>query len=161
MKIEIDDLESREIGAFLQEHIADMKSISPPESKHALDLEGLKAPEITFWSAYEDGLLIGCGALKELDACTGEIKSMRVRASARAGGIGSKILSHIVNEAESRGYRVLKLETGSMEYFVPARNLYLKYGFRLCEPFGSYKSDPNSVFMELGLDVRHSPVQES
>jgi putative acetyltransferase len=153
VKIEVDDLESREIRAFLQDHIADMKSISPPESKHALDLEELKAPEITFWSASEDKRVIGCGALKELDAYSGEIKSMRVRASARAGGIGSKILRHIINEAARRGYRVLKLETGSMEYFVPARNLYLKYGFKQCEPFGSYKLDSNSVFMALNLDA--------
>lgn len=151
MEIEIDDLNGPEIEQFLKEHIADMQSVSPPESKHALDLDGLKVPEITFWSVYSDKRLIGCGALKELDKNCGEIKSMRVSANARAIGVGSKVLRHIIGVAEYRGYRLLKLETGSMEYFQPARNLYLKFGFRYCKPFGVYKEDPNSVFMELNL----------
>ncbi|WP_428243531.1 GNAT family N-acetyltransferase [Gynuella sp.] len=151
MKIKVDPLTSPEIKAFLEEHIEDMKSTSPPESKHAIDIDGLKAPDITFWSAYEDRQLIGCGALKELNHQCGEIKSMRVSTAIRAKGIGSKILNHIIAVAQSRGYHSLKLETGSMEYFSPARNLYIKNGFRYCDPFAEYTLDPNSVFMELKL----------
>ncbi len=115
MEIKIDHLNGSQIKMFLEQHIEDMKSISPPESKHALDLEGLKVPEITFWSAYEGDDLIGCGALKEIDTYCGEIKSMRVAASARMNGVGSKILSHIIDVAKARGYHSLKLETGSMD----------------------------------------------
>ena len=153
MEIKIDHLDSLQIKEFLEEHIEDMKSVSPPESKHALDLNGLKVPEVTFWSVYEGDNLIGCGALKEIDAHCGEVKSMRVGASIRAKGIGSRILNHIIDVAKDRGYHFLKLETGSMNYFIPARKLYLKHGFNYCDPFGSYKLDPNSVFMELNLNA--------
>lgn len=153
MEIKIDHLDGLQIKEFLEEHIKDMRSVSPPESTHTLDLEGLKVPEITFWSAYDGDILVGCGALKEIDIRCGEIKSMRVSASARTKGIGSKILNHIINVAKARGYHSLKLETGSMDYFLPARNLYLKHGFNYCNPFGAYKLDPNSVFMELNLDA--------
>lgn len=153
MEIRLDNLNGKEIADFLQQHIEDMKAVSPPESKHALDLRGLQAPEITFWTIYDGGEVIGCGALKEADPYHGEVKSMRVRSSARNKGIGSKLLSHIVEEARSRGYRCLKLETGSMPFFDPARRLYLKHGFSYCGPFGSYKEDPNSVFMELNINA--------
>lgn len=151
MEIRIDNLESNEIAEFLEQHIQDMRATSPPESKHALDLSGLRAPEITFWTAYDAGQLVGCGALKEMDSFHAEVKSMRVSATARGKGVGSKLMNHIIEAAKAKGYRALKLETGSMEFFEPARNLYLKHGFAYCEPFGSYVVDPNSVFMELHL----------
>lgn len=152
MEIRLDNLESDEIAKFLEQHIRDMLATSPPESKHALDLNGLRAAEITFWTVYDLGELIGCGALKEIDSFHAEVKSMRVGATARGKGVGSMLMSHIIAVAKTRGYRALKLETGSMAFFEPARNLYLKHGFTYCEPFASYIEDPNSVFMELHLD---------
>lgn len=153
MDIRIDNLEGEEIAKFLQQHIEDMKATSPPESIHALDLEELRVPEITFWTVYSGGELVACGALKELDPHHGEVKSMRVLTSARGSGIGSKLVDHIVEVARNRRYRALKLETGSMAFFEPARSLYLKHGFTYCGPFGSYKEDPNSVFMTLPLNA--------
>ena len=118
-----------------------------------MDLEGLRVPEITFWTVYSDCELVACGALKEIDPFHGEVKSMRVRMSARGNGVGSKLVNHIIEEAKNRRYSALKLETGSMAFFEPARNLYLKHGFTYCGPFGSYKEDPNSVFMVLHLNA--------
>jgi putative acetyltransferase len=151
MEIKIDNLSGSEIAEFLEEHIREMKSVSPPESKHALDLEGLRKPEITFWTVWDDDLLIGCGAIKELDAECGEIKSMRTTASYRGQGIASILLQHILNEAKLRGYQQISLETGSMPFFEPARNLYEKYGFEYCAPFSTYREDPNSIFMTRKL----------
>lgn len=153
MDIRIDNLEGEDIAEFLQQHINDMRAVSPPESKHALDIDGLRKPDITFWSLYDGDQLVGCAALKELEAGLGEVKSMRVKTSVRGQGIGSKLLSHIVQEAINRKYRSLALETGSMAFFEPARALYLKHCFAYCGPFGSYKEDPYSVFMELRLDA--------
>ncbi len=151
MRIIVDDLSSREIANFLEEHIEDMKAVSPPESKHALDLEGLKQAEITFWSVWDEDALVGCGALKELDSIHGEIKAMRTSSKSRNNGIASHLLQHILNEARRRGYHRLSLETGSMDFFKPARSLYKKFGFSYCEPFSTYKEDPNSVFMTIDL----------
>lgn len=151
MEIKIDDLSDPEIAEFLEEHIREMKAVSPPESKHALDLEGLRKPEITFWTVWNDSRLIGCGAIKELDVAHAEIKSMRTTASYRGKGIASMLLQHILNEAKLRGYRRISLETGSMPFFEPARSLYAKYGFENCAPFSIYKEDPNSVFMTRKL----------
>ncbi|MFV1984812.1 MAG: GNAT family N-acetyltransferase [Thiohalomonadales bacterium] len=151
MEIIIDDLSSKEIEYFLEQHITDMRATSPPESKHALELNELRKPEITFWSVYESGLLVGCGALKYLDELHGEIKSMRTSPGNRGKGIASTLLKHILNEAIDRGYNKVSLETGSMSFFIPARKLYLKFGFIVCLPFGKYKEDPNSVFMEKKL----------
>jgi putative acetyltransferase len=151
MEIKVDDLSGSEIAEFLAEHIREMKSVSPPESKHALDLEGLRKPEITFWTVWDDDRLIGCGAMKELDPDLAEIKSMRTTAADRGQGIASTLLQYILNEAKQRGYRYISLETGSMPFFEPARNLYAKYGFEYCEPFSTYREDPNSVFMTKKL----------
>jgi putative acetyltransferase len=145
--IRLDDLRGPEIVALLEEHLEDMRAASPPESKHALDLDGLRRPEITFWTVWDGDLLVGCGALKELDSTHGEIKSMRTAAGYRGRGLASAMLSHIVEEAARRGYRRLSLETGSGEFFAPARALYGKFGFVVSEPFGDYKADPNSCFM--------------
>ncbi len=149
MVICIDDLTGPEIAAFLEEHIQDMRSVSPPESKHALDLDGLRKPEITFWTAREDGRLVGCCALKQLDPAHGEVKSMRVARDLRAKGIGAALVAHVIAEARARGYRRLSLETGSMPFFAPARRLYQRCGFEVCGPFDSYRPDPNSVFMTM------------
>jgi putative acetyltransferase len=151
MVIRADNLKGREIAAFLEEHINDMRSVSPPESKHALDLDGLRRPEITFWTAWRGRKLVGCCALKELDATHGEIKSMRVARDVRGKGIGSALVAHVIGEAKARRYSRLSLETGAMPFFEPARRLYGKHGFGRCGPFGSYKHDPNSVFMTLSI----------
>lgn len=128
-----------------------MYEISPPESVHALDLERLRRPEITFWSAWKGPLLLGCGALKELDRRHGEVKSMRTPNAHRRQGVGRAILAHIIEVARSRRYERLSLETGSMEAFRPAQKLYESAGFTYCGPFGDYNEDPNSAFMTLRL----------
>jgi putative acetyltransferase len=151
VEIKIDDLSGSEIAEFLEEHIKEMKSVSPPESKHALDLEGLRKPEITFWTVWENSHLIGCGAIKELDADHAEIKSMRTAISFRGKGVASMLLQHILSEAKLQGYRRMSLETGSMPFFEPARKLYVKHGFEDCAPFSTYREDPNSVFMTVRL----------
>ena len=151
MEIKIDDLTGPEIQALIAEHLRSMGEDSPPESVHALDLDGLKKPEVTFWSAWQEGELLGCGAIKELDSEHGEIKSMRTSSSHLRKGVARQLLGHIVEEAGRRGYRRLSLETGSMESFEPARRLYESVGFQLCPPFSDYKEDPYSVFMTKEL----------
>jgi putative acetyltransferase len=151
MKIEIDDLSRPAIQALLDEHLQNMYELSPPESVHALDIEKLRAPEITFWSAWEGPLLLGCGALKELNRKHGEVKSMRTHNAHRRKGTGRAILTHIIEVAKSRAYERLSLETGSMEAFKPAQRLYESFGFIYCGPFGQYILDPNSVFMTMRL----------
>jgi putative acetyltransferase len=147
MRIELDDLSRREVHALLEEHLSNMYELSPPESVHALDLTKLRSPDVTFWSVWDGSALVGCGALKEIDALHGEVKSMRTPASLRRRGAGKAVLAHIVAEAKRRGYKRLSLETGSMEAFAPAQRLYESFGFTLCGPFAKYKEDPNSVFM--------------
>lgn len=152
MIIRVDDLTGPEIAAFLEEHLSDMRAVSPPESKHALDLDGLRKPEITFWTAWNEGRLVGCCALKQLDRSHGEVKSMRVARNFRAKGMGSALVAHVISEARARGLTRLSLETGAMPFFEPARRLYKRHGFEFCGPFGSYKTDPNSVFMTRVFD---------
>jgi putative acetyltransferase len=149
--IRVDDLAGPEIRALLEEHLRSMHELSPPESVHALDLAALRRPEITFWTAWSDGTLIGCGALKELDPGHGEVKSMRTAMSHRRSGVGRAMLEHIVAEARSRAYARLSLETGSMDAFLPARRLYESFGFSYCAPFADYAEDPHSVFMTRTL----------
>lgn len=151
MQIRVDDLQGPEIRELLEEHLRNMREISPPESVHALDLTALRRPGITFWTAWSDDVLLGCGALKQLDPRHGEIKSMRTPATRRREGVGRAMLTHIVNEARARGYTRLSLETGSMDAFVPARSLYQSFGFTYCGPFADYAEDPNSVFMTRKL----------
>ena len=151
LQIREDDLTGKEIAHLLGEHLEDMHEITPPESVHALDLEGLRSPDITFWSAWERDELLGCGALKELDSRSGEVKSMRTANAHRGKGVGSKILEHIMKEAKRRAYDCLNLETGSMPEFAPARALYTRYGFEYRGPFAEYIDDPNSVFMTKNL----------
>ena len=151
MQIKIDNLDGPEIGALLDEHLRQLRSVSPPESTHALDLEELRQPGITFWCVWDGEKLAGCGALKELDAGHGEIKSMRTAPVYLRRGIAAMLLQHIIAEARRRDYRRLSLETGSMAYFEPARRLYANAGFKLCPPFANYIEDPNSVFMTMEL----------
>jgi putative acetyltransferase len=151
LTIELDDLSRPAIHALLIEHLQNMHELSPPESCHALDLENLRKPDITFWSAWDGALLAGIGALKELDPKHGEIKSMRTPAAARRQGAGRSILAHIIAVARSRNYERLSLETGSMAGFRPAQRLYESFGFGYCAPFGEYIEDPNSAFMTLRL----------
>jgi len=147
MDIRVDDLRGPEIIALLQEHLRGMALHSPPESIHALDLAGLRKPEITFWTMWQGPELMGCGAVKELDARHGEIKSMRTAALHLRKGVAAGLMHHILEEAGRRSYRRLSLETGSMAAFAPAHALYTGFGFRLCGPFADYVEDPYSVFM--------------
>jgi len=151
MDIALDDLSSPEIAAFLAEHVQDMRSITPPESKHALDLDSLRQPEVTFWSATDAGVLVGCGAIKRLEAAHAELKSMRTAAARKRSGVASLLLRHILAEAAAMGFTRISLETGSADFFRPARKLYEKFGFEYCEPFSKYKYDSNSVFMTMTL----------
>jgi putative acetyltransferase len=151
MEIAVDDLTSPQIAALLQEHLDDMHATTPPGSVHALDLAALRRPGITFWSAYDGPALLGCGALKELDASTAEIKSMRTASTAKRRGVASALLGHILAEARGRGYAELFLETGSGPFFAPARALYTKFGFEPCPPFADYTDDPHSSYFRLTL----------
>lgn len=151
MRIDIDDLRGQQIAMLLEEHQQQMRDTSPPESCHVLDLESLRAPDITFWSAWEGEELMGCGALKALGEGKGEIKSMRTATRFRGKGVASRILETIIEEAKRRGYQQLVLETGSRDVFRPARELYLRFGFATCPPFEPYEEDPESVFMRYVL----------
>ena len=151
MHIKIDDLSGPEIHGLLQEHLQSMMLHSPPASVHALDIEGLRQPEVTFWSAWDDGELLGCGALKQLDPAHAEIKSMRTAEAHTRKGVARNLLTHMIDEAGHRGYTRLSLETGSMQAFESARRLYADFGFTYCEPFADYVEDPYSVFMTREL----------
>ena len=151
MHIETDDLSRPEIAELLKEHLASTFVHSPPESVHALPIEGLRSPDITFWSVSENGELLGCGALKELEPQHGEIKSMRTASAHLRKGVARAVVHHIIAEGRRRGYRRVSLETGSMAAFEPARQLYAGFGFTYCEPFGDYMKDSNSVFMTMEL----------
>jgi putative acetyltransferase len=147
----IDDLTNPEVIKFLHDHLEHMIRVTPPGCVHALDVEALKRPEITFWTVWKQGTLICCGALKELDPRHAELKSMRTAPAQLGKGIASYLLEFILAEAKKRGYQRLSLETGSYEAFKPARNLYTKFGFNYCEPFSGYTKNPNSVFMTISL----------
>ena len=151
LRIIVDDLTAAPTRALIAAHLAGMHENSPPESVHALDLTALLSDEITVWSAWNGDDLVGVGALKELDAERGELKSMRVDDRFRGTGAGRALLRHIVAEAERRGIRSLWLETGSEDAFVPARRLYASEGFVECEPFEGYGPDPLSTFMTRTL----------
>lgn len=153
MDIRIDDLSGAEIKQLLTEHLDDMYAASPAECVHALDLNELKKPDITFWTIWENdqssekNQLLGCGALKTLDANHGEIKSMRTTSAARNKGVASTLLNHILEAATQQNLKKVSLETGTQDFFAPARKLYSKNGFKECGPFADYKLDQYSVFM--------------
>lgn len=157
MDIRIDDLSGAAIKQLLTEHLDDMFATSPADSVHALDLSELQQADITFWTIWESNQppernqLLGCGALKTLDSQHGEIKSMRTTSAARNKGVASKLLRHIIDNAEQQGLERVSLETGSQDFFAPARQLYAKNGFDYCGPFADYELDPHSVFMTKAL----------
>ena len=157
MIIKTDDLRGPEIYALLQEHLRNMALHSPPESVHALDIDALRQPAITFWTAWDNTELLGCGALKLLharsadDAPHAEIKSMRTAAAHLRKGVARAVLSHIIEVARQRGYARLSLETGSAPAFKPAHQLYKDFGFVDCGPFSDYVEDPFSIFMTQRL----------
>ena len=151
--IRLDDLTGARIQEFLAEHLRSLAELSPPESNHALTLDELRESGAGFWSVWHGDCVVGCGALKELDAEHAEIKSMRTAAGYLRRGIAGMVLDRIIVEARKRGYQRLSLETGAAKEFGPARALYSKYGFRVCPPFNGYVEDPNSVFMTLELQV--------
>ena len=151
MDFVLDDLQGEDIRALLRLHLASAQQHSPPESVHALDVDGLRRPGVAFWSCWREGELLGCCALKELDRGHGEIKSMRTAPQHERQGIGARMLEHLLAQARARGYQRLSLETGSAEAFAPARRLYERFGFTCCAPFADYVEDPNSLFMTRTL----------
>ena len=151
MQIRLDDLTGGEVIVLLNEHLADMYATSPAESVHALDVDALKASNIRFFSAWQQGTLAGCVAIKTLDNQMAELKSMRTATAFRGMGVGQALLQFIIDHAKAQGFTSLSLETGTQDYFAPARSLYRKFGFTDCGPFGQYELDPNSHFMTLTL----------
>ena len=146
-----DDLSGAEVQALVAYHLAEMHKNSPAESVHALPADKLRDPEVTFWSAWVNGELAAMGAMKQLDATHGELKSMRAAPRWRGKGLGEVMLLHLIAQGRARGYRRLSLETGSGEAFAPAIGLYRKRGFVECGPFADYADDPFSMFMVLFL----------
>jgi putative acetyltransferase len=151
-QIAVDDPRVPDISEMLERHLAFTHSHSPPEDVHALDVDGLLDASVTFFSVRRTGLLLGVGALKELDALHGELKSMHVAEASRGHGIGRTLVGHLVAVARHRRYRRVSLETGSMAAFAAARTLYTSAGFLPCAPFGDYRPSANSVFMTMTLD---------
>ena len=151
MQISLDDPLRPDVLALLEGHLADMHATSPPESVHALDAAELVGSGLTFWTLREDGVLLGCAALKELEPGHAEIKSMRTAPAARRRGVATRLLDHVLATARERGYARLSLETGSQDFFEPARALYRSRGFEECGPFASYVLDPHSVFFSRAL----------
>jgi putative acetyltransferase len=152
--IALDDPLRPDVLALLEGHLADMRATSPPESVHALDPQALTAAHVTFWTAREDGVLLGCAALAELGGDPpreAEVKSMRTAPASRGRGVAAALLGHLLEESRRRGYARVSLETGSQDFFAPARRLYARHGFVPCGPFGSYREDPHSAFMTLAL----------
>lgn len=153
------DLASPTLVAFLQAHLDEMEPTAPPESRHALDLAGLAAPGVRLWVATVDGVLAGTGGLAPVGPGHLEIKSMRTDPAQRGRGVGARLVEHLLAQAEAAGARRVSLETGSMDFFIPARSLYAHCGFVECGPFGSYLPDPNSTFMTVDLTVPRTAVQ--
>lgn len=151
MHIRRDNLTGSEVIDLLREHLHSMTIHSPSESIHALDIEALRQPQISFWTAWRGGELLGCGALKQLHAQHAEIKSMRTAARHLRKGVAAAMLEYLLQESRQRGYRRLSLETGSAAAFTPAHRLYERFGFTFCEPFADYIEDPYSVFMSRQL----------
>lgn len=154
LRIEADNLNRPEVLALLEEHLRDMHTLSPPDQVFAFDAEKLRAPGVTFWTAWDDVGLLGCAALKELSLSEGEVKSMRTPRDRRRTGAGRALLAHLIAVAREHGYRRLYLETGRHPAFHPAHALYRSAGFVACGPFGDYRQNGNSVFMSLALAER-------
>ena len=151
MQIKVDKLSHPAVAKLLEEHIDDMNATSPPESVHALNREELQHPDTIFWTSWKENELLGCAAIKPISDSHIELKSMRTIAEARNKGVASALLLHIIVQVKNDGYQRISLETGSMSFFKPARELYKKFGFKYCSPFANYQPDPNSNFMTLEL----------
>jgi L-amino acid N-acyltransferase YncA len=151
MEILRGDLADPAVVALLETHLTQCRAETAPGSAHALDLTALAQPDIAFFAAYDDGGLVGVGALKRLGDGQGEVKSMHVAAARRGGGAGAAILGHIVATARAGGLKRLSLETGSWDFFHPARRFYRRHGFRDTGPFVGYAPDPHSRFLTLNL----------
>lgn len=143
--------EDTSLRALLEAHRRDMYATSPAESVHTLSWEALQGEGLSMWSMFQDDQVVGCGALRELSPSSGELKSMRVDGSLRGKGLGTKLLSFLESVAIERGYERLYLETGPEPFFEPARKLYLRFGYEVCPPFGSYREDPHSLCMRKDL----------
>ncbi|HUQ56486.1 GNAT family N-acetyltransferase [Lentzea sp.] len=156
LTIEPDDLTRRPVRDLIAEHLADMYATSPAESVHALNHAGLRETGVSFWTAWSEGALLGCAALKEISPSEGEIKAMRTRPEARGRGVAEHMLTFLIEESRRRGYHGVSLETGSQDFFAPARRLYARHGFVSCPPFADYRPDPASVFMTLRLTATTS-----
>ena len=145
------NFDNPEVNELLKKHFIELRSVSPAGSTHVLDINGLKDPSIKFWSLWENNKLIGCGALKFLEKNHGEFKSIRVADEFRKNGIGERIINHLIEEAKKLKITKLSIETGAGEFFLPARKLFSKFGFKKCPPFAHYKEDPNSCYYTLNL----------
>ena len=145
------NFDNSEVNDLLKKHFVELRSVSPAGSTHVLDIDGLKDPSIKFWSLWENNELIGCGALKFLEKNHGEFKSIRVADQFRKKGIGERIINHLIEEAKKLKISKLSIETGAGDFFLPARNLFSKFGFKTCQPFAHYKDDPNSCYYTLNL----------
>lgn len=148
-----DELSDPAVVALLQGHVDQLRALSPPESTHALDLDGLRTPGVTTWVAREGGRVVGCVALSRLDPDHPELKSMRTDPAVTGRGVGTCLLRHVLDHARRSGLGSLWLETGAEDFFAPARRLYARHGFVECPPFGGYRPDPLSVFMSLSLSL--------
>ena len=151
MKSIEDNFDKPEVNKLLISHFIELSSVSPVDRGHVLDIPGLKNPSIKFWSLWENNQLIGCGALKFLDKEHGELKSIRVADSFRRKGNGYKVINHLISEAKKLSIKKISLETGTGDFFTPARKLFDKCGFKVCEPFAHYKKDPDACYMSLLL----------
>ena len=145
------NFDNSEVNDLLKKHFIELRSVSPAGSTHVLDIDGLKDPSIKFWSLWEDNKLVGCGALKFLEKNHGEFKSIRVADEFKKRGAGERIINHLIEEAKKLKISKLSIETGAGDFFLPARNLFSKFGFKSCPPFAHYKDDPNSCYYTLDL----------
>ena len=151
MKSIENNFDDHQVNELLTKHFIELRSVSPEGSAHVLDIPGLKDPSIKFWSLWDNNELIGCGALKFLEKNHGEFKSIRVADQFRKKGIGERIINHLIEEAKKLKISKLSIETGAGDFFLPARNLFSKFGFKTCPPFAHYKDDPNSCYYTLNL----------
>ena len=145
------NFDNSKVNDLLKKHFIELRSVSPEGSTHVLDIDGLKDPSIKFWSLWENNKLIGCGALKFLEKNHGEFKSIRVADEFKKKGVGERIINHLIEEAKKLKISKLSIETGAGKFFLPARNLFSKFGFKSCPPFAHYKDDPNSCYYTLDL----------
>ena len=145
------NFDNSEVNNLLKKHFIELRSVSPAGSTHVLDIDGLKDPSIKFWSLWESNILVGCGALKFLEKNHGEFKSIRVADEFKKKGAGERIINHLIEEAKKLKISKLSIETGAGDFFLPARNLFSKFGFKKCPPFAHYKDDPNSCYYTLDI----------